>query len=103
MHVLALLLLPNLITEEVSSCAAGAIVEYLVNKYASDRLGPPKSDEALTVKYTYWLHFAEGSAMTPVLLDLLFTMTEKGAPFFIRPIARESLVASIHLTVSTIS
>ena len=67
---------------------AGAIVEYLVSKYASDKLSPPQSDEALSVKYKYWLHFAEGSAMTPVLLALLFGMTEKNAPFFIRPIAR---------------
>lgn len=63
-------------------------MEYLVSKYAADRLSPPTSDEVLSVKYKYWLHFAEGSAMTPVLLNLLFSMTEKGAPFFIRPIAR---------------
>ena len=63
-------------------------MEYLVSKYAPDKLSPPKSDEALSVKYKYWLHFAEGSAMTPVLLALLFSMTEKNAPFFIRPIAR---------------
>ena len=62
-------------------------MEYLVNKYGP-QLAPPKSDEDLSIKYTYWLHFAEGSAMTPVLLALLFSMTEKGAPFFIRPIAR---------------
>ena len=66
---------------------SGAITEYLVYKYAP-QLAPPRSDETLSLKFIYWLHFAEGSAMTPVLLNLLFTATEKGAPFFIRPIAR---------------
>ncbi|RYZ64384.1 MAG: glutathione S-transferase, partial [Proteobacteria bacterium] len=43
------------------------------------------SSEAL--RYTYWLHYAEGSAMTPVLLKLIFSKVEK-APLLIRPIAK---------------
>lgn len=66
-------------------------MEYLVSKYAP-KLAPPASDEDATLRFKYWLHFAEGSAMLPVLLDLLFSMTVTKAPFFIRPIA--SMISS---------
>lgn len=47
----------------------GAIVEYLVDK-ADGRLGAPaKRDEAL--QYRFWLHYAEGSLMPPLLLKLV--------------------------------
>ncbi|MEH3037002.1 MAG: glutathione S-transferase [Sphingomonas adhaesiva] len=47
----------------------GAIVEYLVDK-ADGRLGaPPRRDEALA--YRFWLHYAEGSLMPPLLLKLV--------------------------------
>jgi glutathione S-transferase len=40
-------------------------------------------------RFTYWLHFAEGSAMPPLLLKLVFDRVESGpAPFFVRPVAR---------------
>jgi len=67
---------------------SGAIVEYLVERYGNGRLiPPPRSPERL--RYTYWLHFAEGSAMTPLLLKLVFTRIEAASmPFFAKPIAR---------------
>ncbi|WP_419808150.1 glutathione S-transferase family protein [Sphingomonas sp.] len=47
----------------------GAIVEYLVEK-ADGRLGPPPHrDDAL--RYRFWLHYAEGSMMPPLLLKLV--------------------------------
>ena len=47
----------------------GAIVEYLVEK-ADGRLGaPPHRDDAL--RYRFWLHYAEGSMMPPLLLKLV--------------------------------
>jgi glutathione S-transferase len=67
---------------------SGAIIEYLVEKYGSGRLAPaPGTPERL--RYRYWLHFAEGSAMPPLLLKLVFDRIEKGPmPFFVRPVAR---------------
>jgi glutathione S-transferase len=64
---------------------SGAIVEYLVDTYGQGRLKPPPgTDEAL--RYTYWLHFAEGSAMPPFLVKLIFdTMESRKMPFFIKP------------------
>jgi glutathione S-transferase len=41
------------------------------------------------LRYTYWLHYAEGSAMPPLLLKLVFDRVESAPmPFFIRPIAK---------------
>ncbi|MBN3896747.1 MAG: glutathione S-transferase [Nostoc sp. NOS(2021)] len=67
---------------------SGAIIEYLVERYGNGRLIPaPGTPERL--RYTYWLHYAEGSAMPPLLLKLVFDQIEKGPiPFFVRPIAR---------------
>ncbi|MEH2335192.1 glutathione S-transferase family protein [Nostoc sp.] len=67
---------------------SGAIIEYLVERYGNGRLIPaPGTPERL--RYTYWLHYAEGSAMPLLLLKLVFDQIEKGPiPFFVRPIAR---------------
>jgi len=65
---------------------SGAIIEYLVNKYGSGKWKP--TSEKDLIKYTYWLHFAEGSAMPPLLLSLIFSKIETTAPFFIKPVAK---------------
>lgn len=67
---------------------SGAIVEYLVDRYGEGRLVPaPGTPERL--QYTYWLHYAEGSAMPPLVLKLIFeTIETRPQPFFVRPIAR---------------
>lgn len=67
---------------------SGAIVEYLAGKYANVGLVPPASSPE-RLRYTYWMHFAEGTAMPPLLLKLIFDRIEKApALFFVRPIAR---------------
>ncbi|MGU3392114.1 glutathione S-transferase family protein [Sphingomonas sp. M1A8_2b] len=47
----------------------GAIVEYLVDK-ADGRLGAP-ANRADALRYRFWLHYAEGSMMPPLLLKLV--------------------------------
>ena len=47
----------------------GAIVEYLVEK-ADGRLGPPSHRDS-ALRYRFWLHYAEGSMMPPLLLKLV--------------------------------
>ena len=64
----------------------GAIVEYLVDRYGNGRLKPAQGTED-QLAYTYWLHFAEGSAMPPATMKLVFDMLPNRAPFLIRPIA----------------
>jgi len=67
---------------------SGAIVEYLVERHGQGRLVPaPGTPERL--RYTYWLHFAEGSAMPPLLMKLVFDrIASTPMPFFAKPIAR---------------
>jgi glutathione S-transferase len=67
---------------------SGAIVEYLAERYGDGRmLPPPGTPERL--RCIYWLHYAEGSAMPPLLMALIFRrVRESPAPFFVRPVAR---------------
>jgi glutathione S-transferase len=67
---------------------SGAIAEYLIDTYGNGRLlPPPNTPERL--RYVYWLHYAEGSAMPPLLLKLLFTLMPKRAPALVRPLVRK--------------
>lgn len=47
----------------------GAIVDYLVAK-ADGRLGPPAHRDA-ALRYDFWMHYAEGSLMPPLLVMLI--------------------------------
>ncbi|ANC88144.1 glutathione S-transferase family protein [Sphingomonas sp. NIC1] len=49
----------------------GAIVEYLVEK-ADGRLGAPAHRDS-ALRYRFWLHYAEGSLMPPLLLKLVLS------------------------------
>ncbi|HSC00044.1 MAG TPA: glutathione S-transferase, partial [Burkholderiaceae bacterium] len=62
----------------------GAIVEYLVDKVGG-KLKPAHGTPQQR-RYTYWLHFAEGSAMSPLLLSLILGRIRKAGPFFARPL-----------------
>lgn len=77
------------ITDGVNTVAeSGAIIEYLLERYGAGRLAPAAGTPE-RLRYTYWLHFAEGSMMPPLLLKLIFDRVEKGPmPFFARPIAK---------------
>src|SRR5690349_2042496 len=54
---------------------SGAIIEYIVETYGEGRLAPTPGTEA-AFRYKYWLHYAEGSAMPPLLLQLVFDRIE---------------------------
>ena len=67
---------------------SGAIVEYLLERYGNARLLPPPGTPE-KLRYTYWLHYAEGSMMPPLLMKLIFDRLERTPmPFFVKPIAR---------------
>jgi glutathione S-transferase len=67
---------------------SGAIIEYLSERHGGGRLLPAAGTPERLL-YTYFLHYAEGSAMPPLLLKLVFDRVESTpAPFFVRPIAR---------------
>ena len=73
---------------EVTLAESGAILEYLVGRHGNGRLIPAAGTPE-RLRYTYWMHFAEGSAMPPLLMKLVFDRIEKAPmPFFVRPVAR---------------
>lgn len=77
---------PVITDGELVLAESGAILEYLVDRYGEGRFKPqPGTPEAL--RYTYWMHFAEGSAMPPLLMKLVFDSVEKKSPRLVRPIA----------------
>jgi len=79
---------PVLADGDVTLAESGAIIEYLIERHGNGRLRPPAGTPE-RVRYTYWLHFAEGSAMPPLVMKLVFDRIEKGPmPFFVRPLAR---------------
>jgi len=73
----------------VTVAESGAIIEYLLEAYGAGRLLPKAGTEEAR-RFRYWLHFAEGSAMPPLLLKLIFDRigSGQGMPFFAKPIAK---------------
>ncbi len=79
---------PVITDGELTIAESGAIVDYLINRYGARRLAPAAGTPD-RLRYTYWLHYAEGSAMSPLLLKLVFDKIEKAPmPFFVKPIAK---------------
>ena len=80
---------PVITDDGVTVAETGAIIEYVLEKYGNGRLLPPAGSEERR-RFTYWLHFAEGSAMPPLLMKLIFDRIGSGQdmPFFVKPIAR---------------
>jgi glutathione S-transferase len=80
---------PVITDGENTIAESGAIVEYLVERYGQGRLIPDPGTEARR-RYSYWLHYAEGSLMPPLLLKLVFTrMPQTPMPALFRPIVRK--------------
>ena len=79
---------PVITDGELTLAESGAIVEYLVESYGDGRLAPaPGTPERL--RYNYWLHYAEGSAMPPLVMQLVFNQIgEKIAPAVLRPVMK---------------
>jgi glutathione S-transferase len=79
---------PVIVDGEISVAESGAIIEYLVDKYGNGRLIPP-AGTVQRRRYTYWLHYAEGSAMSPLLFKLVFDrIANNPAPWPVSAIAR---------------
>jgi glutathione S-transferase len=79
---------PVITDGDATLAESGAILEYLVERYSNGRFAPAAGTPAHW-RYRYWMHYAEGSAMPPLLLKLVFDQIEKARmPFLVRPIAR---------------
>jgi glutathione S-transferase len=75
---------PVLVEDGETTAETGAIVEAGLNRHGAGRLAPPPGTPAHR-RFRYWMHFAEGSAMTPLLVKLYLTRVgEAAAPVLAR-------------------
>jgi len=59
---------------------SGAIVDYIIRRHGGGRL-QPATDSSAYDEYVQWLHYAEGSAMLPLMLNLYVSrLGEAGTP-----------------------
>ncbi|NKF23691.1 glutathione S-transferase family protein [Solimonas marina] len=73
---------------------SGAIFEYILERYGNGRLQPqPGTPERL--RYSYWMHYAEGSLMPLLVMTLIFSRIVPSTPALFRPIAR-AIVNGVH-------
>ncbi len=80
---------PVITDGDLTLAESGAIIDYLVTTYGQGRL-KPSGDPLLELRFNYWLHYAEGSAMPPLLLKLVFSKVRNApVPFFIKPIVKK--------------
>ena len=78
---------PVITDGDATVAESGAIIEFLLDNHdPKGRLRPPAGTPQRR-RFTYWLHFAEGSAMPPLLMKLVFDQVRRKAPLLVRPVA----------------
>lgn len=76
---------PVITDGDITVAESGAIVEYLVEK-AGGKLRPEAGTQAAR-DFTYWMHFAEGSAMPFLVMTLIFNKIENAPlPLLLKPL-----------------
>ncbi len=78
---------PVITDDSLTVAESGAIIEYLVERYDDGKFAPPL-DAPERLRYRYWLHYAEGSLMPPLLIKLVFDKMAERSPFFLHPVVR---------------
>jgi glutathione S-transferase len=79
---------PVITDDDVTVAESGAIIEYVIERHGKGRLMPPAGTPEKR-RYTYWLHYAEGSLMPFLVMKLVFARLRTAPmPFFVKPIAR---------------
>ncbi len=66
---------------------SGAILEYLAETYGAGRFVPAAGTPE-RLRYTYFMHFAEGTMMPMLLMKLVFNRMPARVPFVMRPVAK---------------
>ncbi|MEO6954014.1 MAG: glutathione S-transferase [Polyangia bacterium] len=79
---------PVIVDDGVTMAETGAIIEYILERYGNGRLEPKRGTPEHR-RYTYWMHYAEGTLMPILVMKLVFNRIETSPmPFFVRPIAK---------------
>lgn len=83
---------PVVVVDGVVLAESGAILEELAARFGDGSLVPTDPDAARRMRF--WLHYAEGSLMPPLLVALVLSQIRK-APWPVRPIAR-GIASTVH-------
>jgi glutathione S-transferase len=71
---------PVIADGDLKIAESGAIVDYLIRKYGGGKMMPAMGTPDCEA-YNEWLHYAEGSAMLPLMLNLYVSrLKEAGSP-----------------------
>ncbi|UTO04886.1 glutathione S-transferase [Moraxella sp. FZLJ2107] len=73
---------------EQALAESALIIEHLLKTYDHEKKFYPADDKAWR-DYTFWMHFAEGSLMPPLVMGLILSKACEKSPFFAKPIARK--------------
>lgn len=78
---------PVLEEEGIIVAETGAIIEYIIERHGGGALRPPPGTPEARA-WTYWMHYAEGSAMPPLLMKLVFERLPENASGLVRPLVK---------------
>lgn len=80
---------PVITDGDATVAESGAIIEYLLETYDVNKVVSIENDPQGKRDERFWLHFAEGSLMTPLLIAMLFDKIKASPmPFFVKPVAK---------------
>jgi glutathione S-transferase len=79
---------PVVTVDDTVLAESAAIIEELIERFGEGRLRPEHGTDDYR-RYRFYLHYAEGSLMTPLFAQLLTSQVRAAKlPFFIKPIAK---------------
>jgi len=79
---------PVIVDGDKTIAESGAIIEYLIYEYDDGHLKPADGTPE-QLAYTYWLHYAEGTFASFMLLSLVMGRIEDAPlPFFLKPVVK---------------
>jgi glutathione S-transferase len=71
---------PVITDGDLTLAESGAVVDYIIRRYGNGTMMPPPGSAEYEA-YNEWLHYSEGSAMLPLMLNLYVSrLKEAGAP-----------------------
>ena len=79
---------PILTDAEQTIAESAVILEYLQQHYDTQRQFKPQQTSAQQA-YQYWMHYAEGSLMPLLVMQLVLTKVPQQVPWLVRPVANK--------------